>query len=60
MDSSSTARFCIYENAMMDFSKMHDISRPGRSTGSRKWDPGFLATHCDKAHSNIGYFEVSV
>ena len=59
MDSSSKARFCVYENALMDFSKMHDVSRSGRSTGSRKWDLGFLATHCAKEHSDINYFGVS-
>lgn len=58
MDSSSTARFCVFENALMDFSKMVDVARPGRSTGSRKWAPGFLATHCDRKHSKINYYEV--
>jgi hypothetical protein len=44
----------------MDFSKMSDVSRPGRSTGSRKWSPGFLATHCDGGKSKIpNYFDVS-
>jgi hypothetical protein len=58
MDSPSQARFCVFENAMMDFSKMTDISRAGRSTGTRKWDSGFLATHCDAQHSDINYFDV--
>jgi hypothetical protein len=60
MDSPSTARFCTFENALMDFSKMSDVSRPGHSTGSRKWSPGFLATHCDAGKSKIAnYFDVS-
>ena len=58
MDSSSTARFCVFENAVMDFSLMTDVARPQRSTGSRKWGPGFLSAHCDQAHSSINYFEV--
>jgi hypothetical protein len=59
MDSSSTARFCVFENAAMDFARMTDVARAGRPTGSRKWDQGFLATHCDKKNGNINYFDVS-
>ena len=48
MDSSSNSRFCVMEHAMLDFNKMHDVKRPGRSTGSRRWDSGFLTNHCEK------------
>jgi len=55
--SSSEARFCVFENVLLDFSKMSDVSRPGR-TDSRKWGKGFLATHCDRnEHSDIDYYE---
>eukprot|EP01034_Spumella_vulgaris_P026796 gene26796-33432_t len=58
MDSSSLARFCIFENAQFDFSKMHDVKRPERSTDSRSWDKGFLATDCDAAkYSEINFYE---
>jgi hypothetical protein len=58
MDSSSQARFCLFENVLMDFGKMTDHSRPGRSTGSRKWEGGFLSSHCDKKNADINYFDV--
>lgn len=60
MDSQSNARFCIFENTMLDFSKMTDIKRPGLPD-SRKWEKGFLATDCDQqAHPNIDYYEVNI
>ena len=60
MDSTSTARFCVFENAVMDFTKMIDVARPGRETGSRKWEKGFLGTHCDKKYGEINYFDVRI
>lgn len=59
MESSSTARFCVFENAVLDFGKMINLDRPGRSTGTRKWSPGFLSTHCDATRKIPGYFDVS-
>lgn len=36
---------------------MSNVRRPGRSD-SRKWDKGFLATHCDRnEHPDIDYYE---
>lgn len=55
-DSSNQARFCAFENVLVDLSKMHDIKRPGR-TDSRRWDKGFLATHCSAEKRDINYYE---
>jgi hypothetical protein len=58
VDSPHLARFCIFENMVMDFTKMENVRRSGR-TDSRKWSPGFLSTHCDvRQHGDIGYYEV--
>ena len=56
VDSQSEARFCQFENVMLDFSKMHDVARPGR-TKSRKWDEGFLATDCGASNDGLGFYE---
>ncbi len=58
MDSSSLARFCVFENAVFDFAKMQDVKRPERTTDSRSWDKGFLGTHCDAKKSDINFYEV--
>ena len=58
-DSSSNARFCLFENVMLDFNKMH-LQRRSRATHSRKWDPGFLATDCNRKMQDINYFKVSL
>jgi hypothetical protein len=53
----NNAKACVFENVLLDFSKMHDVKRPGR-TDSRSWDKGFLGTHCDRAtHRDIDYYE---
>ena len=61
MDSSSQARFCIFENALLDFSKMVNVKRSGRErwgeSGSRSWEKGFLSTHCDAKRKDINYYE---
>ena len=44
-NSRSNARFCVLDNALMDFTKMHDVHRVG-TTDSRRWDKGFLSAHC--------------
>lgn len=56
-DSSSTARFCAFENVLFDFSKMSRVKRPGRSD-SRKWEKGFLASHCRADKSDINFYQV--
>ena len=45
-DSRSKARFCVFENALMDFAKMKTVSR-AFSTDTRSWSRGFLSTDCD-------------
>eukprot|EP01038_Epipyxis_sp_PR26KG_P010548 gene10548-14170_t len=56
MDSSSLARFCVFDNVMFDFSKMKNVKRPGR-TDSRAWDNGFMASHCENQDENINFYE---
>ena len=58
-DSSSTARFCAFENVLFDFSKMSRVKRPGRSD-SRKWDKGFLASHCSADKADINFYQVPI
>jgi hypothetical protein len=59
VDSRSRARFCTLENSLMDLSKMHSIHRPG-STDSRRWDEGFLSSHCSPKlrGKKINYYEL--
>ena len=57
-DSVSNARSCYFENVMIDFSKMHDDPRGGRSTKSRKFDDGFLKSDCDSKYSDINFYNV--
>jgi len=34
-DSSNLARFCEFDNALLDMSKVHNVKRPGRSDSRR-------------------------
>lgn len=55
-ESNSLAKACVFDNALIDFSKLTNVKRPGRSD-SRKWGSGFIASHCDKdAHGDLGYY----
>lgn len=55
-ESRNMAKACVFENALIDFEKLTNVKRPGR-TDSRKWASGFIATHCDnEAHQNIDYY----
>lgn len=57
-DSISNARFCFFENVMIDYSKMHDENRGGRSTKTRNFESGFLKSDCDNKYSDINFYEV--
>mmetsp|Transcript_23764 Transcript_23764/g.32531 ORF Transcript_23764/g.32531 Transcript_23764/m.32531 type:complete len:375 (+) Transcript_23764:2-1126(+) len=41
---------------MFDFTKMFRNPRPGRSD-SRRWDRGFLASHCSSQRSDINFYQ---
>jgi hypothetical protein len=56
-DSLNNQRVCVFENVLMDFSKLKNVRRPGRSD-SRAWDKGFLTTDCDPVNSlDIDYYK---
>lgn len=55
-ESRSLARACVFDNALLDFSKLTNVKRPGRSD-TRKWDAGFIGTHCDaNLHQHLNYY----
>lgn len=54
-DSSKTNRVCAFENAMMNFKKMHKVIRPGQSS-SRRFDKGFIAADCAGSGKTIVNF----
>ena len=55
-ESRSMAKVCVFDNALIDFQKLTNVKRPGRSD-SRKWGSGFISSHCDaQAHGDLGYY----
>ena len=51
-DSDATNKICTFQNAMIDFSRVHTIYRPG-SSNSRQFDKGFLSVDCGAQGQNI-------
>ena len=57
-DSVSNARFCYFENVVIDYSKFHDEVRGGRSTKTRNFDDGFLQSDCDSKYNDIKFYKI--
>lgn len=54
-DSVTKSRFCVFDNAMMNFRKMRKRKQTDGHMG-RSWERGFLAADCgDMAPDDIGY-----
>lgn len=53
------SRYCIFENAMMNFKKMRKVSKQD-GTNSRQWERGFLSADCGyEGKDDIGYLQVN-
>lgn len=56
-ESPNLAKVCIFDNIILDFSKMFDVKRPGRSD-SRRWENGFITSHCNaNKYPDINYYQ---
>ncbi|KAJ1390715.1 hypothetical protein B484DRAFT_439696, partial [Ochromonadaceae sp. CCMP2298] len=59
-DSSiGKSRYCIFENAMMDFRKMRRRKADAKHPATRSWERGFISADCgDMAPDDIGYLSL--